>query len=800
MARILIHDDPFVKLNDSQSWEARGAWPCAWITCPTAGDPPFVAAYRRTFALPQAAVVRVHVSADERYDLFVDGERVGCGPERGDARHWFFESYDLELAAGAHTLVARVWSLGPARSPVAQMTVHPGFILAPEAPFTDMLGTGVAPWECKRLDGYSFMDPDPTWGTGWNQDVDGSRFAWGFEHGAGADWLPSETLKPGMGLMTDRSFHGQHRLMPATLPAMLHNALPRPTGTVRLVWESPSVDAWGYDAAPLHAATHLPEEAAPWNALLAGEAAITVPPNTLRQVIIDLGNYYCAYPEIVTSGGAGSVLRVLWEESMRPEPDPWNIARGKGHRDEIEDKFFVGTGDTLRPDGGQQRRFDTLWWQAGRYVALLIQTAGEPLTIERFTLYETRYPLENDSTFAASDPRLAGLIPILVRGLQMCAHETYFDCPYYEQLMYAGDTRLEVLATYVTALDDRLPRKALTTFDYSRHENGLTQARYPNREFQEIPSFSLWWAAMVHDYALWRDDVAFVQARMPGVRGVLESYRALMGEDGFLRIDDGWPFFDWVPEWSNGNPPGAEGGISGALNWQYALVAMRMAALETALGETHLAARYRQHAQIMATRLEAFWDEARGLYADDVDHQHFSEHTQCMAVLSGLVDAARCARLADGLLHAPDLSRTTIYFTHYLFETYRELGLIDALLARMALWYTQQDYGACTPIEKPEPSRSDCHAWGSHPLYHYFASILGVRPAGLGFRTVAVWPQLGALTHASGTMPHPQGEISVDVRREGDVLHGTVTLPADVTGTLYVNGAEHALIGGEQTF
>ena len=30
----------------------------------------------------------------------------------------------------------------------------------------------------------------------------------------------------------------------------------------------------------------------------------------------------------------------------------------------------------------------------------------------------------------------------------MCAHETYMDCPYYEQLQYGGDTRLEILATY----------------------------------------------------------------------------------------------------------------------------------------------------------------------------------------------------------------------------------------------------------------------------------------------------------------------------------------------------------------
>src|SRR6185369_12974243 len=141
-----------------------------------------------------------------------------------------------------------------------------------------------------------------------------------------------------------------------------------------------------------------------------------------------------------------------------------------------------------------------------RYLEILVQTTDEALTLERFVFRETHYPLELESAFEASDPRLARVMPLMLRGLQMCSHETYMDCPYYEQLMYVGDTRLEVLTTYVATRDDRLPRKALRMFDLSRRTDGLTQSRYPSRFTQIIPPFSLWWVAMVHDYALWRDD------------------------------------------------------------------------------------------------------------------------------------------------------------------------------------------------------------------------------------------------------------------------------------------------------
>jgi hypothetical protein len=103
----------------------------------------------------------------------------------------------------------------------------------------------------------------------------------------------------------------------------------------------------------------------------------------------------------------------------------------------------------------------------------------------------------------------------MVRAMQMCSHETYMDCPYYEQLQYIGDTRLEVLTNYIMMRDDRLPRKAIQMFNASRTLNGLTQSRYPSRLLQVIPPFSLWYVAMLHDFALWKGDQNFYGPCLP---------------------------------------------------------------------------------------------------------------------------------------------------------------------------------------------------------------------------------------------------------------------------------------------
>ncbi len=794
--RAIITTDPFIDHNLDAPWQERGHWPCAWIRHPEIDGPPLVTAYRLPFSLGEAATIRAHVSADERYELFLDGQRIGRGPERGDPENWFYETYDLPLAAGLHVLVARVWSLGPAMSPLAQMSVHPGFIFAPEAPYTRLLGTGMANWEVKRLGGYRFLDPYPTWGTGHNVLVDGRGFPWGFERGAGDGWQPAAVIKPGIGRMTGYDFDRQHRLQPATLPPMLEED--RTGGVVRYVAATPSAEAFGREAFPVHQANHLAAETPAWAALIAGRGAVTVPPHTTRQVIIDLEDYVCAYPEIVLSGGTGSTVHVRWEEALRARPDPDNIH--KGNRNVLEGKYFVGTGDIFLPDGGSERCFDTLWWQAGRYVEILVETADEPLTIARFTLRETHYPLAMEGAFIADDRRLMDILPILVRGMQMCAHETYLDCPYYEQLMYAGDTRLEILTTYVMTRDDRLPRKALRLFDASRRASGLTQSRYPNRVPQVIPPFALWWIGMVFDYALWRDDLPYVQALMPGVRAVVEGFRRFLNDKGLVEAPEGWNFMDWVPDWPGGNPPAGVDGVSGLINWHFVLTLTMVTRLENMAGEPVLAKRARVQAEELAARLSVFWDERRGLYADDLDHRYFSEHTQCLALLSGQLPPDRRARMAEGLLTDNHLARTTIYFTHYLFETYRVLGCVDALLDRLELWIEQAANGARTPFEQPEPSRSDCHAWGSHPLYHYFASILGIRPADRGFRKVSIVPQLAGLSSASGTLVHPAGEITVDFHAAGGELYGSVILPEGVTGNLRANGGNYRLRGGRFEF
>ena len=193
---------------------------------------------------------------------------------------------------------------------------------------------------------------------------------------------------------------------------------------------------------------------------------------------------------------------------------------------------------------------------------------------------------------------------------------------------------------------------------------------------------------------------------------------------------------------------------------------------------------------------QKFWDESRGLMADNLAHTEFSEHGQCLALLTDTLTGDQALRCFGQLQTAPDLKRTTIYFSFYLMETWQKFGRGDLILERLDFWKDLVKQGLKTPVEMPGDTRSDCHAWGSHPLFHLHASLAGIRPSSPGFRTVRIAPEPGELPKIVCRTPHPDGFIALDLAFPDGHCRGTVELPAGITGVFVWHGREHALIGG----
>ncbi len=772
----------------------------------------------------------MRVTADQRFALYLDDRLLTRGPERGDLEHWMYRTLDVELpAAGVYRWVAVVWSPGleDHRSPAAQLTAGPGFLLAADEPWAGRLDTGRGPWEVLPIAGHRFLPPHkPAEGflAGGGEEIDGRASRWGPRLHDDAGWRPAVADEAGRPAAL-RPWGGtgpRPTLRPAQLPEMMR--APLAMGRVRFATSVPSTDseprqAAGDEAArPVDPARHDPGLCDLWQALLDGEAAVAVPARRVCRVLIDLQDYACFYPAIRVGGGRGGCILATYAEAMFQPPADRRL---KHHRDTIEGLVCSGRTDRFLPDGDRPSTFAPLWWRCGRYVQLVIATADEPLTVLALRAEETRYPLRIEADFACSEPRWEPAARLMRRALEACSHETYMDCPFYEQLQYIGDARLEALVTYVMSDDDRLPRKAIESFEWSRDHLGMCRARHPARGATYIPTFALHWVSMVHDFACWRGDRAFVAARLPAVRGTLEAFREGIGRDGLIMPLPGWQYVDAAPGWDTGVPPGAALQPNTILNWQAVATLRQAAALEAWCGDPLLAERDRRDADALAAAIRrVFWDPRRQLYSDDASHQHFSEHAQVMAVLAADACASGAdppglptpASLMERLAVDRSLARCSIYFCHFLFEACRITGRPDLLAQRLEDWYALPGRGFLTTPENADPTRSDCHGWGSHPLFHSRATWLGIRPAGPGFERVIIEPQPGAMEYARGEVPHRLGLIEVEARCRqpaaprpgpgsgGEGLAGSVRLPAGLTGLLRVNGSTAPLHAGWQRF
>lgn len=739
--------------------------------------------FRNEFELTHDVTEEISLSADERFVLFLDGVELARGPHRCLPQRWTYQSYRLTLPKGKHRLEAVVSREGD-YAPIAQLTLGGGFILKAEGELDHLLTTGRGVWKVAPL-----TNTTPMWNGCW-------RFTGAAYISKGCSLLDAEPSQdqwmPPM-VVVDQikaNSYGCSRkgwqLFPSTLPDMISRRI-KP-GVVKGV----ALDANRF--APYEKQTPSSYRVSA-NALLKDGKPLIIPPNTQIRLLWDLGDYYSAFPELRVSGGKGASIEWDWAEGLYQK----DVKPNRGQFEGYHLTYANAKGDRFIMDGRENARFTTLWWRCGRWCQLMVQTSEEPLTITDLGLIETRYPLENESRFICDDETIQPIIRLAQRGMQMCCHEMLFDCPFYEQQMYPGDTRVQLLILSAMNRDDRMIRRAIELYDFSRRLNGFVGMNYPTRGTQDSATYTLCWVLMFRDYMLYHDDMAWLKARIPGMRATLHGMSVYENKDGLLARLPGWSFMDWVPAWRGGIAPDGNSDNPSALNNLFYVLALQSAAdTEAVVGDKAMADYWRAKAtRIGKTIVEKFWSSERNLLADNLSKDKFSEHAQCLSILAGVLTPEQEIKAFDAMLSATDLAQTTVYFSHYLFDVYGKMGRGDLILKRLDLWRDYVKMDLKTPLESPGNARSDCHAWGSHPIYHLQKGVAGVSPIAPSFKRVRIAPSPGKLKFLDAVIPHPKGEIALKLDFGNDQqVKGIVTLPPQTDGIFLWNGKQLELKAG----
>jgi len=794
-------------------------WHAGWITHPTAPlREPVVLHFRHGLTLaarPASYVVRV--SADNRFVLFVNGKRVGDGPARGDLTHWRYERFDLAplLKVGENVIAATVWNWG-VYAAVAQFTDRTAFLLESEVGGPDGAGgistggekdgwmvevePGQKPLGRETVSIQDYMAAGP------GEQLDAAKYDWGWQDvgAAGGNWVAAaspmrDSIYAGVNRAHSADTSGDNAwgLVPDELPHMEYAE----TGAGRIE----RLDIANPD--PSHFNLHVEPLDTPNDGHF--QAPQNIPANTHLHLLLDRKTLTTAYPQLTVSGGNGSKIVLTYSEAL------YDKDLHKGDRDEVAGRKALGLTDSFLPDGGEHRTFEPLWWRTWRYLDLDVTTADEPLTLEGLKAAFTAYPFEEKATFASSDPDLSKIWDISWRTARLDAHETYMDTPYWEQLQYVGDTRIQALISYSVGGDDRLAVQALKAFDASRMPDGITRSRYPSSLPQTIPTFSLLYVDMLHDYWMYRpDEQGLTRQLVPGTRTVLNWFAGYEQPDGLLRKLPWWSFIDWV---SKGETPTYDAkGESCMTTLEYLGALGDAADLETADGDAVLAARYRTRAEhVRAGIYGKCWSASRGLLADAPDQKTFSQQANILGVLYDVIPKPQQQQVLQKMLAidpgtTPDgVLSASYYFRFYLARALEHAEMGEQYLDSLGPWRKLLPMHFSTWPEIPGNTRSDSHAWSAHPIYDLLTLVAGIEPASPGFRTVRIAPNLGSLQTVTASYPHPQGMIKVEYRYSGPPPHpvgmmvrggssffADVTLPGTLTGVFQYHGRSWPLKPG----
>jgi alpha-L-rhamnosidase len=758
-------------------------WHASWITHPTAPlRSPIVLHFRRTLSLaavPARYVVRV--SADNRFILFVNGKRTGDGPARGDLGHWRYEKFDLAplLKAGDNLITATVWNWG-VFAPVAQMSDRTAFLLESEATGNASISTPDG-WLVEEEPGHWPLDRTSVtlkeyFASGPGEEIDAAKYDWGWDAAtvAGGKWVkPGDPMRDSIFPGTNKAHSSDETgdnpwgLVPDGLPHMEFTAT-EPGKTVR-------ADSSSLQAFP--------------------GSRVSVPASSHVHILLDRKTLTTAYPHLVVSGGKGAKIWFTYSEAL------YDKEGHKGDRNDVDARVTRGLKDLFLPDGGDHRVFEPLWWRTWRYLDLDIKTGDQPLTLEALTANFSAYPFEERARLQTGDADLAKIWDISWRTARLDAHETYMDTPYYEQLQYIGDTRIQALISYTVAGDDRLPRQALEAFNDSRIPEGITRSRYPSSLPQNIPTFSLLWIGMLHDWWMYRPDPEPVRASMEGTRSVLEWFGQHERPDGLLEKLPWWSFIDWVP--SGETPTYDSHGESCITTLEYLGALDDALDLEDHLGDPVFADRYRDRAAHVRSGIYSkCWNGDRKLLADNPDQNVYSQQANILGVLYDVIPKEQQHDVLNRMLAiepgtTPNgMLSASYYFRFYLARALEHAGMADQYLDSIEPWRELLPLHFSTWPEIPGNTRSDSHAWTAHPIYDLLTLVAGIEPASPGFATVRIAPHLGKLESLSASYPHPDGMIEVKYQRKGDALDATVKLPEGVTGEYVFNGRKQALHAG----
>lgn len=717
--------------------QANWIWVPGWIDSSPDNTTGRVVAFTRKVHLSSRPVQAVlNFSADTRYKLYVNGKRVAVGPTRSSPLIWYYDTLDIasHLREGHNDikfLVIRYFASSRTAMPF-ERTTTPGLTVI-----------GGVETDSETVDVSS--------SEGWRAQVDESIM---FPSGLPDDVflhinerITPTPAKPSVtpmvyGIKTLNGELAPWRLRPRLIPMPEENNVS--VNTIRNCNSDIEVDQW--------------------TAFLSGSMTLPLLGGSSHCLDLQADVHSTSFLKWTFKATKSSQIKVkiTYSEGYELEPRAYPFFRTKADRLDADKGQILGPHDevTLDIPGSQAVTYEPFWFRTFRVMRVEITVGTAPVELVSFKATQVNYPLAVKASWKEpGDAHSEQIWDVSIRTMRNCMFDGYADCPFYEQLQYSGDSRSVGLFHYLLSGDDRLMRQAITNFAASIGSEGLTHSRFPSHVPQIIAGFSLYWVLQVCDHHLFFGDTKYSRAFLPRIDGVLEFFDSHIDELGLVSglPEDVWQYVDWVTTWGateehpdKGVPTsGRKTNLHTYFSMLYTYVLQQAARLSRDVGRPGHAGEYESRAASLQEAIRSYCFDGRFFTdstADVADESAYSHHCQIWAVLSGVARSDDRARLLEESFAEPDFSKCSYMMQFYVLRAFSLAGdqpYESYWKHAWDPWRQMLANNLSTWEEDNVRQRSDCHAWGSVPLYEYCTELAGIRPIAPGCKKILFKPRLG---------------------------------------------------------
>jgi alpha-L-rhamnosidase len=758
------------------------------------------------------------ITADSRYRLSVNGQRVQWGPAPCDPRSLDVDPIDLTtlLKSGKNVLAVEVLHYGhgdgtwPAGKPglIFQLTIEEAGgsrqQIVSDPSWKVAVDRAHRPGQYKRWylralqEEFDARLHPAGWDTPWYKPD--NRWMPAGVLDCPADKPPACSNYPG-GDLLERADPARSSLRLREIPPLKESEVPvlRLADAGRIEWLRDPADWFEFRMPGSFRARRESVAAAE------GGAVWRLPATGLGKgqfVTFEFKEQVVGWPYFTIEAPEGTVIELICQEAHDLAGPEW-----------LDNQFFNWSRFICRKG---INRFETFDFESLRWLQLHVRNPNGPVVIRNVGVRRRMFDWPVEPRVHCSEPGLQRLFDASINTLHNCAQETCVDGMARERQQYSGDGGHQLLAIRCALGEPRLSQRFLRTFGEGQTQEGFFLDCWPAfdrlaRLMQRQIDGAYWGPLLDHgvgycfdcwNHYLETGDLAALDGPYPRLVRFADYLQSIRGRDGLLPVENlGVPqvWIDHVAFQKQRHKQCAFNLYTAAM-LEHALAPMAQSRGDHVRSEEFA----RRGREIRSATERRFWSVSRGLFVNNLPwleeekQPRLCDRSLATAVLFGQCPGGNVAAACRALVECPaDLGLSYPCNACWRYWALARLGRADLVVREFRnRWAKMPSVILNNTLQEDWHAPPDSTSQWSHcavaPLFVLYMDIAGIRPTAPGFSRFHIRPQLGDLADLEMTYYTVRGPIHFAARKQPEGNQISVGVPKGCEAELLLPPGESA--------